>query len=422
MSSGADESPGAAVSEAQDVAGRGIGEHAAVGQAEQTIARLVPVSPVVGQLITALVQRVPEQAVVAIEAAELAPAERDRLLEIARSDLNMSQMAEAFGDVFRAQRQDLNADAIECYRAAFYLSGAWEEMAASNPLFARFTANKAYQPFDKWVHYFDIYQRSLAPYVGKAVRVLEIGVFHGGGLDQLRALLGPDAVLVGADVDPAARDACAGRFEVAIGDQTDPEFLAAVVAEFGPFDVIIDDGGHSMRQQITAIEHLFPTLNEGGLYLVEDTHTSYWPGYQDADQTFMDWVKDRVDDVNGYHRGGVAELPIWTTHVAGVHVYDSVVVFDKERRFPPFCEVTGTGSFALTDRISESTLLTYRAALNTALTQQESLRVKAEELGESFNERHERVQALEAEIERLKAERDQTLGKRLGRKLHGGQS
>lgn len=391
----------------------------AAAQAEQTISRFVPVSPVVPQLITALVQRMPLQALAAIEAADLDAEVRGLLADVATSDRTMTQMAEAFGDIFRAQRQDLNADAIECYRAAFYLGDQWERMAARNPLFARFTANKAYQPFDKWVHYFDIYQRALAPYVGTAVRVLEIGVFHGGGLDQLRALLGEDAVLVGADVDPAARDACAGRFDVAIGDQTDPEFLASVVAEYGPFDVIIDDGGHSMRQQITSIEHLFPTLNDGGLYLVEDTHTSYWPGYQDADQTFMEWVKQRIDDVNGYHVGGSVDLPIWTTHVAGIHVYDSLVVLDKQRRFPPFCEVTGTGSFALADRISESTLLTYQAAINTALAQEEAMRAKARELGESFQERHQRVQQLEAE---LRAQRDKGLGKKLSRKLHGGQS
>ena len=79
-------------------------------------------------------------------------------------------------------------------------------------------------------------------------------------------------------------------------------------------------------------------------------------------------------------------------------MYDSVVVLDKKRRFPPFCEVAGTGSFVLSDRISESTLLTFRAALNSALVAQEGLRQHAQDLGESFHERHERVQQLEAEL------------------------
>lgn len=370
-------------------------------QSEATIARLVPVTPVVTDLLLTLIQRVPSRGRDLLAADRTLDADlRDELDAVLSSDRTGEQMAIAMGDIMRARQRDLNADAIECYRVAFYLGHNWEAMAA-NPLFARFTANKAFQPFDKWIHYFDIYERTLRRFVGTDVRVLEIGVFHGGGLDQLRFFLGADAQLVGADVDPAARDACAGRFPVAVGDQTDPEFLDSIVAEYGPFDVIIDDGGHSMRQQITAIERLFPTLNEGGVYIVEDTHTSYWEGYQDADQTFMNWVKDRVDDINGYHFAGEAELPVWTTHVAGLHVYDSVVVLDKEKRFPPFCEVAGTGSFVLNDRISESTLLTFRAALNSALVAQEGLRQHAEALGESFQERHQRVQELEAQVSAL---------------------
>lgn len=368
-------------------------------QSDSTIARLVPVTPVVTDLLLTLIQRVPARGRDLLAADTTLDEElRAELDEVLLSERTPEHMAIAMGDLMRARRRDLNADAIECYRAAFYLGRNWEAMAA-NPLYARFAANKAFQPFDKWIHYFDIYERTLQRFVGTDVRVLEIGVFHGGGLDQLRFFLGEDAVLVGADVDPAARDACAGRFPVAVGDQTDPEFLASIVAEHGPFDVIIDDGGHSMRQQITSIENLFPTLNDGGVYLVEDTHTSYWEGYQDAEQTFMEWVKDRVDDVNGYHFAGEAELPVWTTHVAGLHVYDSVVVLDKAKRFPPFCEVAGTGSFVLNDRISESTLLTFRAALNSALVAQEGLRAQAEALGESFQERHQRVQDLEAQLE-----------------------
>ena len=49
-----------------------------------------------------------------------------------------------------------------------------------------------------------------------------------------------------------------------------------MVDRYGPFDIIIDDGGHTMEQQIASIETLFPALNEGGVYLCEDTHTSYW--------------------------------------------------------------------------------------------------------------------------------------------------
>lgn len=378
-----------------------------------TINRYVQVRPVVRGVLLSLTQRVPSRGIeVLADDDTLDPEVAEAIVAILGDAESRSpaEMAERIGDALRAAGRALDADVVECYRAAFYLGDSWEPMA-TNPLFARFCANKAHMPFDKWIHYFDVYAQVLAPYVGTDVRVLEIGVFHGGGLDQLRALLGEQAVLVGADVDPASRAACEGRFEVAIGDQSDPEFLAHVVSEYGPFDVIIDDGGHSMRQQITSMEHLFPTLNEGGLYLVEDTHTSYWDGYQDYDQTFMNWVKDRLDDVNGYHHNTDEHLPIWTTHVQSICVFDSIVAVSKKRRFPPFCEVVGTGSFILNDRISESSLLAYDAALTLRGAQ---LRAAAAEVkavteqahAEAAEARRERDVAIASAVENAR-ERDQ---------------
>lgn len=361
---------------------------------QEIVDRLVPVSPAVRDVLLSLVQGVPERGVEILdEDTSLDPRLRADLAAVLTAGGSPAELAERLGDQCRRHRHELNADAIECYRAAFYLGDDWESQL-DNPLFARFNSNKARRPFDKWVHYFDIYARTLAPYVGTDVRVLEIGVFHGGGLDQLRYLLGERAVLVGADVDPAARDACLGRFEVAIGDQSDPQFLDSVVAQYGPFDVIIDDGGHTMHQQITAVERLFPTLNDGGVYLVEDTHTSYWGAFQDAEETFLEWVKRRVDDLHAYHFSDAAQLPVWTTHLNGLHVYDSVVVLDKARRYPPFCEVTGAGSFVLADRISESSLLAYRAALGTALRQRSAAELAAERVDEQLQVSQHELEAV----------------------------
>ena len=141
-----------------------------------------------------------------------------------------------------------------------------------SPIYA---ANKGGSPLDKWVHYFPIYDRHLATYRGSAIRVLEIGVYRGGGLAMLGHYLGPAAQIVGIDIDELARTG-AGRHVVEIGDQEDPAFLSSVAERHGPFDIVIDDGGHTMRQQIRSVETLFPLLAEGGVYIVEDCHTSYW--------------------------------------------------------------------------------------------------------------------------------------------------
>lgn len=360
-------------------------------------------------VLTAVLLRVPEKAEAAINDASSLPEELRVMMLAALAMHDRSAQASALGDALRSRGRWLDADVNECYRVAFYCSDHWQEQA-KNPLFARFSANKAGLPLDKWVHYFDIYQRTLAPYAGRPVRVLEIGVFHGGGLEQLRALLGEEAVLVGADVDPAARSACAGRFDVAVGDQSDPAFLDQVVSDYGPFDVVIDDGGHTMHQQIATIEHLFPTLNDGGVYLVEDTHTSYWDNYRDAPVTFMDWAKDRLDDINGYHFSTDPQLGVWTTELSGIHIYDSVVVFDKGGHFPPFCEVSGTGSFVYADRITESTLLNFRASMNVAHQVTETALSQRSEAVEFGLKADELRQGLSAEVERLSAEVERLVG------------
>ncbi len=400
---------------------------------------------VLADVLSAIVLGVPERAHDVLVASE-GPAEplKAALLGVVDSGEAMGDIARRLGDVLRSRQRPLDPDVVECYRASFYLGDRWEELAR-NPLFARFSANKAGLPFDKWIQYFDIYARTLAPYVGKPVKVLEIGVFHGGGLEQLRALLGPEATLIGMDIDPAAKAACAGRFEVAVGDQTDPQFLAQMVADFGPFDIIIDDGGHTMAQQIISIENLFATLNEGGLYLVEDTHTSYWEPYQDADETFMEWAKARLDDINAYHFSGEQDLGVWTTSLTGIHIYDSVVVFEKSQHLPPFCEVVGTGSFVYSDRLSESALLGYRAALDTRVAESTLFAEESQDLIRRIQDRlddadaqlatvHQRLAAadqraddLDAERDAMQQERDQaveklehTVSRRISRALREG--
>ena len=286
-----------------------------------------------------------------------------------------ADQARALGDAFR----DADADQFlvnECYRLAFYLSDDWSAMAA-NPLYAHFSANRAARVLDKWVHYFPVYARHLDRYRGRPVRVLEIGVYRGGGLDLWASYLGPEATLVGLDIDEAAVRAVRGRFPVVLGDQSDPAVLLKLHQEHGPFDVIIDDGGHTMEQQIVTIETLFPLLNDGGLFIVEDTHTSYWPefggGLGDA-ASFVEWSKHRIDDLHSRHHVGIDRATVWATDVDGMHWYDSVVVLDKKHRFRAFNEMAGSASYIFADRFSEGIGVELLATRDQALRQRDELR------------------------------------------------
>ena len=286
-----------------------------------------------------------DRAVQIVTQLETTDDETRGLLLAALAQPTREGQARGLGDVLRSggfPRQQVN----ECYRAAFYASDASLHLS-TNPLFAFFVANRSGRQLDKWPHYFPVYHRHLAPFRERAVKVLEIGVYRGGGLAMLRHYLGAAAHVVGIDIDTAAVRAAEG-YTVELGDQEDVEFLREVSRRHGPWDIVIDDGGHRMRQQIASVETLFPELSDGGVYVVEDCHTSYWAEYADPDEptTFLDWVRDRIDDLNAYHRSGeLGLLSPWATSLDGVHLYDSIVVLDKSARFAPFGEITGASEY-----------------------------------------------------------------------------
>jgi Methyltransferase domain len=323
-------------------------------------------------LLYAIVTRYPDRAKNLIHTSEeLDDDERARLRMIVEDDAAPAvEQARRLGDALREHGPRELAN--ECYRLAFYLSDESVDLV-NNPLFAYFVAHRSGRLLDKWVHYFPIYDRHLSPYRGQAVKLLEIGVFRGGSLDMWKWYLGASSTLVGIDIDEDAARQADSRCTVLIGDQADRDFLGSVVEQHGPFDIIIDDGGHTMEQQVASAESLFPSLNEGGVYLVEDSHTSYWKEYgggRGREGTFIEWVKDRIDDLHGYHLDEPIE-PVWTEQVDAIHCYDSVIVVNKKRRFAPFCEQVGGSDYLFYQRPTSELVDEMLATRDAAIVQRE---------------------------------------------------
>jgi hypothetical protein len=160
---------------------------------------------------------------------------------------------------------------------------------AENPLYRRFLDGRADQPrIDKWHHYFDVYHANFAPFRGRPITMLEIGVQRGGSLRMWQEYLGLEARIHGMDIDPACAAHALPGGKVFIGDQADPAVLRGVLAEIGPPDIVIDDGGHTMKQMITSFQVLYHAMRAPGVYLVEDTHTALWGG------TFADHPEGRT--------------------------------------------------------------------------------------------------------------------------------
>ena len=80
-------------------------------------------------------------------------------------------------------------------------------------------------------------------------------------------------------------------------------------------DIVIDDGGHRMQQQITSFEELYPHIQPHGVYLCEDIHTSFWPdfdgGYRRAG-TFLEYSKGLIDRLYAWYTPRAANALQWT--------------------------------------------------------------------------------------------------------------
>lgn len=150
----------------------------------------------------------------------------------------------------------------------------------------------------KHTTYFDSYNHFLGQYCGKDITFVEIGVLDGGSLFMWRDFFGSGAKIIGVDLNPEAKKWEDEGFEIFIGSQSDPSFWARFVNDVGPVDVVLDDGGHTYAQQIVTVEALLPHVNDGGLILVEDTHTSYLSGFGNPSQSFIEYVKQRIDAIN----------------------------------------------------------------------------------------------------------------------------
>lgn len=217
-------------------------------------------------------------------------------------------------------------------------------MTTRNPLTRYFQRNEKSQ-IHKWVHYFDIYHRHFARFRFKPVVVLEFGVSHGGSSQMWRNYFGRRARLYGVDINPRCKDFEERGFKVFIGDQEDRDFLRSIVAEVGPIDVVIEDGGHTMGQQIATFEEVYPAVKLGGVFLIEDLHTSYRPNYGGGYRrpgTFIEYAKNLVDQLNAWH-SMEPEFAVdeFTRTTRSVHFYDSIIVFEKVDVPKPHWEKTG---------------------------------------------------------------------------------
>lgn len=130
-------------------------------------------------------------------------------------------------------------------------------------------------------HYTEIYERFFFQWKNDPIAIFEIGVANGGSLKMWQEYF-PNATIVAADIEDKSQFDNS-HVKTVVADQSRRDQLRlAVDAGGGHYDVLLDDGGHTMEQQQVSLGYLFPFVKPGGFYVLEDIHTSIpalWPEY-----------------------------------------------------------------------------------------------------------------------------------------------
>lgn len=211
--------------------------------------------------------------------------------------------------------------------------------------FTEYIKNTDDRLLTKWLHYFDIYERELTRFRNRPINFLEIGVFKGGSVPMWREFFSDESSLVFIDIDPTCSAHAEPNTHIEIGNQADPIFLQKIVEKYGPFDVILDDGSHVCKHQIASFEFLWPHIKNQSVYMVEDCHTSYWPGFGGGyrnEASFIEFAKRKVDAIHSWYtdQDELFKLDKFSQEASGVRFYDSIVVFEKQIANEPPLSIT----------------------------------------------------------------------------------
>mmetsp|Transcript_24995 Transcript_24995/g.42731 ORF Transcript_24995/g.42731 Transcript_24995/m.42731 type:complete len:273 (+) Transcript_24995:2-820(+) len=193
---------------------------------------------------------------------------------------------------------------------------------------------------DHWLEYAEHYERHFPRPDGTPRKLLEIGVQSGGSARAWKQFYGAPLTYVGIDINEPCRrtQSVEEKIFVEIGSQLNGTFLRGVCDKHGPFDMVVDDGGHSYNMMGFSVETLFshPTcLSADAVYTIEDMHTMSMcaQGYCDEPSQIYNIVGRAFGGMHKHwfaksHQVGRAPSP-WAAQVRALSLYDSIAFFQR---------------------------------------------------------------------------------------------
>jgi len=137
------------------------------------------------------------------------------------------------------------------------------------------------------VGYADCFHENLKALKNKKLDILEIGLAKGGGIASLYFYF-PNSNFIGVDNNPFRIRYKSNRIRNIYVDTSSKKILQNLSSHLNQkFDIILDDCGHRLIDQILCFSENFKNLKKGGIYIVEDLnfpelHTMYNPTNEDV--------------------------------------------------------------------------------------------------------------------------------------------
>ena len=151
----------------------------------------------------------------------------------------------------------------------------------------------------KYDTYFEVYEKIFKNYRKKKITFVEVGVANGGSLFIWKKFFHEDSRIIGIDLNPEAKNLEKYGFEIFIGNQSDKKFWDDFYNRVGNIDIILDDGGHKNIQQISTVDNSINNINEDGLIVVEDVHSSFIKWYYNPSKySFINFTNLIIDSIN----------------------------------------------------------------------------------------------------------------------------
>ena len=152
-----------------------------------------------------------------------------------------------------------------------------------------------------------------------------LGAFLSGGLDS------SSIVAFAKEINPKIN---CFTIDNGKGDQKSDLFWNDFFKKVGNVDIILDDGGHSNDQQISTTINTIPNINDDGLLVIEDTHTSYMQQFGNPHKySFINFSKKIIDEINFKFFKSKNEEYFFNKYIYSTQFYESICIFYINKKF-----------------------------------------------------------------------------------------